>query len=175
MTKWSIDDKHSEIGFKVKHMMVTNVHGRFLEFEGNAEIDEDNFINSSFTFTANVDSINTGISDRDKHLKTTDFFNTKEYPTLTFKSTSITETDVNTYRIVGELTIREITNTITLNAEYDGATLIDPWGSTKRGLSATGKINRKDWGLTWNNTLNSGGLLVGEDVNLNLEVQFVKQ
>jgi polyisoprenoid-binding protein YceI len=174
-TKWSIDRTHSEIGFKVKHMMVTNVYGRFLEFDGDAQIDEEKFDNSSFSFHAGIASIDTGNTDRDTHLKSPDFFDETHYPRLRFVSTSINKVGDDSYRILGDLTIRDKTNPVALDVEYNGLNMVDPWGQTKKGFSATGKINRKDWGLTWNSSLDAGGVLVGEDINLSLEAQFVKQ
>lgn len=174
-TRWSIDRTHSEIGFKVKHMMVTNVYGRFLDFDGDAQIDEETFENSSFSFNAKIESVDTGNTDRDNHLQSADFFDSTQYPTLTFKSTSIGKVDDGYYRVTGDLTIRDTTKPVTLNVEYNGVSMVDPWGQTKKGLSATAKINRKDWGLTWNAALEAGGVLVSEDINLTLEVQFIKQ
>jgi polyisoprenoid-binding protein YceI len=174
-TRWSIDRTHSEIGFKVKHMMVTNVYGRFLDFDGEAQIDEETFENSSFSFNAKIESVDTGNTDRDNHLQSADFFDSTQYPTLTFKSTSIGKVDDQYYRVTGDLTIRDTTKSVTLNVEYNGVSMVDPWGQTKKGLSANGKINRKDWGLTWNAALEAGGVLVSEDINLTLEAQFIKQ
>lgn len=174
-TRWSIDRTHSEIGFKVKHMMVTNVYGRFLDFDGEAQIDEETFENSSFLFNAKIESVDTGNTDRDNHLQSADFFDSTQYPTLTFKSTSIGKVDGGYYRVTGDLTIRDTTKPVTLNVEYNGVSMVDPWGQTKKGLSATAKINRKDWGLTWNAALEAGGVLVSEDINLTLEAQFIKQ
>lgn len=174
-TRWSIDRTHSEIGFKVKHMMVTNVYGRFLDFDGEAQIDEETFENSSFSFNAKIESVDTGNTDRDNHLQSADFFDSTQYPTLTFKSTSIGKVDGGYYRVTGGLTIRDTTKPVTLNVEYNGVSMVDPWGQTKKGLSATAKINRKDWGLNWNAVLEAGGVLVSEDINLTLEAQFIKQ
>jgi polyisoprenoid-binding protein YceI len=155
--------------------MVTNVYGRFLDFDGEAQIDEETFENSSFSFNAKIESVDTGNTDRDNHLQSADFFDSTQYPTLTFKSTSIGKVDGGYYRVTGDLTIRDTTKPVTLNVEYNGVSMVDPWGQTKKGLSATGKINRKDWGLTWNAALESGGVLVSEDINLPLEAQFIKQ
>ena len=174
-TTWSIDQAHSEIGFKVKHMMVSNVYGRFLWFEGDANIDEDNFENSTFTFSADIASVDSGNPDRDVHIQSPDFFDSVHYPKMTFKSTSIGRVDDENFTVTGDLTIKDITKPVTLSVEYSGLSMVDPWGDTKRGLSANGKINREDWGLTWNSALEAGGVLVGKEVTLSLDVQFVKQ
>lgn len=173
-TKWLIDPTHSEIGFKIKHLMFTNVYGRFETFEGSAESDENGENIQSITFTADVSTINTGNSDRDNHLKGSDFFDVEKYPKINFTSVELQWKEDNTYNLLGDLTIRDITKRVSLIAEYNG-TMIDPWGNTKMGFSITGKINRVDFGITWNSALEAGGVLVGEDVNFNIEVQLVKQ
>lgn len=173
-TKWVIDPTHSEIGFKIKHLMFTNVHGRFKTFEGSAESDENGENIQNITFTADVSSINTGNEDRDGHLQSADFFDAEKYPKINFTSVELQWKEDNTYNLLGDLTIRDITKRVSLIAEYNG-TMVDPWGNTKMGFSITGKINRVDFGLTWNSALEAGGVLVGEDVNFNIEVQLVKQ
>jgi polyisoprenoid-binding protein YceI len=171
---WAIDPTHSEIGFKVKHMMFTNVSGKFNLFEADITNEEDNFETSVINFSAEVNSINTGNDDRDNHLRSADFFDVESFGKLTFKSTSVKKVNEGEYKISGDLTIKEVTKNITLDAEYSGL-MKDPWGNTKIGLSLNGKINRKEFGLTWNAALETGGVLVGEDIKLNAEVQFVKQ
>lgn len=173
-TKWVIDPTHSEIGFKIKHLMFTNVHGRFKTFEGSAESDENGENIQNITFTADVSSINTGNEDRDGHLQSADFFDAEKYSKINFTSVELQWKEDNTYNLLGDLTIRDITKRVSLIAEYNG-TMVDPWGNTKMGFSITGKINRVDFGLTWNSALEAGGVLVGEDVNFNIEVQLVKQ
>ena len=176
MTKstWAIDPTHSEIGFKVKHMMFTNVSGKFNQFEATIENDEDAFETSQINFSADVNSIDTANDDRDNHLKGTDFFDVENFAKLTFVSTSVKKVTAVEYQIIGDLTIKGITKSIALEAEY-GSPIKDPWGNTKIGLSLTGKINRKDFGLTWNAALETGGVLVGEDIKLAIEAQFAKQ
>lgn len=171
---WAIDPTHSEIGFKVKHMMFTNVSGKFDAFTADIVNEEAHFETSDIRFTAEAKSINTGNTDRDNHLRSADFFDTDTFGTLTFKSTAIQKVNEGQYEIKGDLTVKDVTKNITLNAEYSGL-MKDPWGNTKIGLSLTGTINRKDFGLTWNAALETGGVLVGEDIKLNAEVQFVKQ
>lgn len=171
--KWSIDPAHSEIGFKVKHLMFTNVYGRFETFEGSVESDENGQNIENITFTADVSSINTGNADRDNHLKGSDFFDTENYPKMNFTSVKLLWLNDNYYNLLGDLTIRDVTKQVSLSVEYNG-TMVDPWGNTKMGFNITGKLNRNDWGLTWNSVLETGGVLVGEDVNLNIELQVVK-
>lgn len=171
---WAIDPTHSEIGFKVKHMMFTNVSGKFNQFEATIETQGDAFESSKINFSTDVNSVDTSNTDRDNHLKSADFFDADNFAKLTFASTGIEKVSDSEYKISGDLTIREVTKNITFEAEYSGL-MKDPWGNTKIGLSLNGKINRKDFGLTWNAALETGGVLVGEDIKLVAEVQFVKQ
>jgi len=171
---WAIDPTHSEIGFKVKHMMFTNVSGKFNSFEAAIENEEEQFETSAITFSAEVSSINTGNDDRDNHLRSGDFFDVENFAKLTFKSTGVKKVNEGEYQVSGDLTIKDVTKNITLDAEYSGL-MKDPWGNTKIGLSLNGKINRKEFGLSWNAALETGGVLVGEEIKLNAEVQFVKQ
>lgn len=172
MKKWTIDPTHSEVGFKVKHMMFTNVKGLFNDYS--ADIDfKDDLKEANLQFEAKINSIFTNNTDRDNHLKSADFFDAEQYPTLNFKSTKI-EGNGSEYEITGDLTIKGITKPVTLNAEFSGL-MTDPWGNTKVGLNLDGKINRKDFGLTYNAALETGGVLVGEDVKLNAEIQLVEQ
>jgi polyisoprenoid-binding protein YceI len=171
---WAIDPTHSEIGFKVKHMMFTNVSGKFNQFEAAIENEDDDFSTSKISFSAEVNSVDTGNGDRDNHLRSADFFDVENFATLTFNSTSVQKVNEGLYHINGDLTIKDVTKNTTLEAEYSGL-MKDPWGNTKIGLSLNGKINRKDFGLTWNAALETGGVLVGEDIKLAAEVQFVKQ
>lgn len=173
-TKWAIDPTHSEIGFKIKHLMFTNVYGRFETFEGFAETDEYGENIQNITFTADASSVNTGNSDRDGHLKGQDFFDTEKYPKINFTSVELRWIGEKNYNLIGDLTIRDTTKQVSLLVENNG-TMVDPWGNTKMGFSVTGKINRVDFGLTWNSPLEAGGVLVGEDVKFNIEVQLVKQ
>lgn len=171
---WSIDPTHSEIGFKVKHMMFTNVSGKFNAFVATIENEDDNFETSKINFSAETASVDTNNTDRDGHLRSAEFFEADVYPKLSFVSTSIKKKSNNDYEIHGDLTIKNVTKNIVLETEYSGL-MTDPWGNTKAGLSLTGKINRKDFGLTWNAALETGGVLVGEEIKLASEIQFIKQ
>ncbi len=171
--RWVIDPTHSEIGFKVKHMMFTNVSGRFETYEAKITTEDNDFTKSSIEFSANIDSINTNNSDRDNHLKSADFFDAEKNPKLTFVSSSLVKSG-NDYELIGELTLHGITKTVKLETELSGL-LKDPWGNTKVGLNIFGKINRKDWGLNWNSAIETGGVLVSEEVKLNIEIQLLKQ
>lgn len=174
ITKWSIDPTHSEIGFKVKHMMFTNVSGKFLAYDATITTDGDDFENAAIEFSADIASIDTANSDRDNHLKSGDFFDAENHPKLTFIASSFKKINDEKYEITGDLSIRGVAKTVVFPVEYSGI-LTDPWGNTKVGLSIEGKINRKDWGLNWNSALETGGVLVGEEVKLNIELQFAKQ
>ena len=171
-TKWTIDPTHSEVGFKVKHMMFTNVSGQFDTYDATITTEDFDFSTAAIEFSANIDSINTGNSDRDNHLKSADFFDAEKNPKLTFVSSSLVKKG-DDHELTGELTINGITKTVKLDTEVSGL-LKDPWGNTKVGLNATGKINRTDFGLTWNSALETGGVLVSEEVKLNIELQFLQ-
>ena len=171
-TTWNIDPAHSEIGFKVKHMMFTNVSGKFDKYEGTFLTDGDNFDNAEIRFSADVDSINTGNADRDNHLRSADFFDAESHPKLTFKSSSVVKKGDN-YEISGDLNLHGVTQFVRLDAEFGGL-MTDPWGNSKAAWNLTGKINRKDFGLNWNAALETGGVLVSEEVRLFVEVQLIK-
>ena len=173
-TKWAIDPTHSEIGFKVKHMMFTNVSGKFLKFDGSIQTESDSFENAKIEFTGAIDSITTGSADRDTHLLSPDFFDSAQYPEIKFKASSFTKINEGEYELVGDLTLHGVTKSVKLATEFGGL-MTDPWGNTKVALSLEGKINRKDWGLNWNSALETGGVLVSEEVRLNIELQFIKQ
>lgn len=172
MKKWTIDPTHSEIGFKVKHMMFTNVKGFFNDYTADITFNDD-LKEADLQFEAKINSIFTNNADRDNHLKSADFFDADQFPSLKFKSTQISGSGED-YEIKGDLTIKGITRPVTLKGEFSGL-MSDPWGNTKVGLNLAGKINRKDFGLTYNAALETGGVLVGEDVQLNAEVQLVEQ
>lgn len=173
-TKWAIDPSHSEIGFKVKHMMFTNVSGKFENFEASAETENDDFTEAKFNFSADASSISTGNVERDNHLRSADFFDVEKFPKLEFKSTSMKKISGDKYELNGDLSLHGVSKPVTLDVEY-GGTMQDPWGNIKAGFTLNGKINRKDWGLNWNAALEAGGVLVSEDVRLNINVQLVKQ
>lgn len=173
-TKWTIDNMHSEIGFKVKHMMITNVSGIFSDFKASALTHGDDFTTAEFDFSASINSINTGAKDRDEHLKSDDFFNATEFPELTFKSTGVNKKTDGNLLILGDLTIRDITKHVELEAEFGGI-VVDPYGQTKAGLTITGKIKRSEFGLKWSAITEAGSIVVSDDIKLNSEVQLIKQ
>ena len=173
-TNWSVDPTHSEVGFKVKHMMFTNVSGKFDTFEANAVTDGEQFENAQISFSANADSVNTGNADRDKHLVGGDFFDAEQFPKLEFKSTSFQKKGEDNYEMKGDLTLHGVTKNIALDVEYGGIGK-DPWGNLKAGFTISGKFNRKDFGLNWNAALEAGGVLVSDEVRLNADIQMVKQ
>lgn len=173
-TKWAIDPTHSEIGFKVKHMMFTNVSGNFEKYEATITTEDDNFENAAIEFSADINSINTRNADRDTHLKSADFFDVENYPKLIFKASSFTKIDNENYELAGDLEIHGVKKFVKFPVEFSGL-MTDPWGNTKAGLTISGKINRKDWGLNWNSALETGGVLVSEEVRLNIELQLIKQ
>jgi polyisoprenoid-binding protein YceI len=173
-TTWNIDPVHSVAEFKVKHMMISNVKGQFTRLKGVLTLDESPLTDSHVEASIDADSINTRDEQRDAHLKSPDFFDAQTFPTLSFKSTRIAQGTGGELAVVGDLTIHGVTRNVTFNVEGPTAPAKDPWGSTRIGLSATTKINRKDFGLTWNSALETGGLLVGEEVTITLDVQFVK-
>lgn len=171
-TKWVLDPSHSELSFKVKHLMISNVKGEFRTF--NAEINGVDFFSSQLNVVVDASSIYTNENDRDTHLRSADFFDVENYKEILFTSTSFEKVDDENYKLLGNLTIKGVTNPVTLDVEF-GGTAQDPYGNEKAAFSINGKINRKDWGLNWNAALETGGILVGEEVKIGAEVQFVKQ
>lgn len=166
-TKWNLDPAHSEITFKVRHMMISNVKGEFTDFNVNLESEDDTFKNVTATAEIKTDSINTKNADRDAHLKGEDFFNAAQNPVITFKTNSLND-DIN-----GEITINGVTKPIELDVDFGGIN-VDPWGNTKAGFSFDGKIKRSDFGLNWNAALEAGGVMVSDEVKIAGELQFVK-
>jgi polyisoprenoid-binding protein YceI len=172
-TKWVADPAHSEIYFKVKHLMITTVTGYFREFEATAQTQDNDFSNADVYFAAKTASIDTNAADRDKHLRSGDFFESDKYPEMVFRSTGIEIKDDDNYTLHGDLTIRDVTRPVSLDVEYGGM-MKDPYGSEKAGFSISGRINRKDWNLNWNAALETGGVLVSDEVRLFCEIQMVK-
>lgn len=170
---WALDSTHSELQFKVKHLMITTVTGNIKSFDAELSSNSDDFANADISFSGNINSIDTGNNDRDNHLKSADFFDAEKYPAISFKSTSV-EKDGSDYVVKGDLTIKDVTKPVKLNAELGGIAT-DPWGNTKAGFTLNGKINRAEFGLTWNAALETGGVMVSEDVKILGELQFVKQ
>jgi polyisoprenoid-binding protein YceI len=169
---WTIDTAHSVLEFAVKHMMFTTAKGRFAEFGGTITFDPQDVANSSVEVTIDTASITTNTADRDAHLKSADFFDVENFPQATFRSTSV-EGDADDFVINGELTIKGVTQPVTLKGEFQG-TGVNPWGVEVAGFEARGKFNRKDFGLNWNQALESGGVLVSDEVKLSIDVQAAK-
>jgi len=174
-TKWGIDPTHSEIAFKVKHLMITNVKGVFREFDASIYTRGEDFMTSEIDFWMNPASVDTGVADRDAHLKSADFFDVENFKQIHFIGNTYEKVDYDgSYTLYGDLTIKDITRQIKLDVEFGGV-MKDPWGNEKAGFSINGKINRKDFGLVWNTTLEAGGVLVSDNVRISCEVELVKQ
>jgi polyisoprenoid-binding protein YceI len=171
LTKWTIDKAHSEIQFKAKHLVISTVTGQFNEFDGWLELEENDLNNAKAWFTADVNSISTNNTDRDNHLKSADFFDGEKFPQIKFETVRFEKTAENNYKMIGNLTMRDVTKEITLDVEY-GGTMVDPWGNTKAGYEISGKVNRHDFGLKWNAVTEAGGLVVGDEIKLALNVQL---
>lgn len=172
-TTWAIDPMHSEIQFKVKHLVISTVTGSFQKFEGKVETNGEGFEGSKISFSADIDSISTNNNQRDEHLKSDDFFNAEKFPKLTFESTSFTKVDDENYRLVGNLTIRDISQEVSLDVEFGGVAE-DSYGNTKSGFAVEGKISRKAFGLQWNGVTEAGSVVVGDSIKLIASVQFAK-
>jgi polyisoprenoid-binding protein YceI len=174
MAKWTIDPSHSEIGFKVKHLMITNVKGFFKAYSGEVETAGDDLNNASIKFSAQTASVDTASEQRDAHLRSADFFDADNHPSMDFVSTSVTKKSGDEYALKGNLTIRGVTKPVEFNVEFNGIAK-DPWGNTKSGATLSGTINRKDFGLNWNAALEAGGVLVSEEVKIHADVQLLQQ
>lgn len=174
LTKWSIDPMHSEVQFKVKHLVISTVSGFFKSFEGTVETENDDFENAEISFSIDINSIDTNQTPRDEHLKSAEFFDAATYPHIKFKSTSFKKTDDDKYELKGNLTIKDQTKPVSLNVEYGGSTA-DFYGNTKAGFEITGKINRKEFGLTWDGVTEAGSIVIGEDIKLTINAQLTKQ
>ena len=170
---YSIDTAHSTIGFTVRHAMVTNVKGKFVDFSGSLHLDGGDPSASSASIDVKMDSIDTGSADRDGHLKSADFFKTDEFPTMTFRSTKAEALGDEDYRITGDLTILGTTKPVTIDLEFNGAAK-DPFGNERVGFEGKAEIKRSDWGLTWNTTLETGGVLVSDKIKLNFDISAIK-
>ncbi|MFP5470238.1 MAG: YceI family protein [Bacteroidia bacterium] len=172
-TKWVLDPTHSEVVFKVKHLMISNVKGEFRTFNAELISEGENFENAKIKASIDAVSVFTNNNDRDNHLKSADFFDAENHKELTFVSSSISKVDDENYKIKGLLAIKGMSKEVEVDAEFGGIAK-DPWGNEKAGFSLSTTINRKDWGLNWNAALETGGVLVGEEIKINAEVQFVK-
>lgn len=173
-TKWSIDQSHSEIQFKVRHLMVSYVTGQFTRFNATVETKGDDFTTARVNFTADVNSISTHNEQRDAHLKNTDFFDAENHPELKFESDNIEKITDEEYKVEGILTIRGISKKVILTAEYGGI-MVDPWGNTRTGFTITGKINRKDFGVSFGMVSETGGVLLADEVKISVNAEFVKE
>ena len=170
---WVLDPTHSELQFKIKHLMISTVSGQFNEFKTTVETDDDDFTKAKVHFEAAVDSISTNNEQRDAHLKNGDFFDAEKYPSIIFESERMEKTGDDEYKLYGTLTMRGVSKKIILNAEFGGIAK-DPWGNTRTGFSITGKINRQDFGMSFGAVSETGGLLLGDEVRIIANVQFVK-
>jgi polyisoprenoid-binding protein YceI len=171
---WTIDSAHSQVQFSVRHMMISNVRGRFETFTGTVEFDENDPVRTSVEVQIEAASINTKEAQRDGHLKSPDFLGVETFPYIYFKSKRVEKVGERRGRIIGDLTIRDVTNEVILDVEYAGEAK-SPWGTVSAGFSATTKISRKDWGLNWNQALETGGVLVGDQIKIDIELELIKQ
>lgn len=171
---WTIDPDHSSIGFKIKHLMVANVKGSFDRHTGTVDLDDKDITKSKVEVSIDTASINTNVQKRDDHLRSADFFDVGKFPTMTFVSKKVAKAGKDKLKVTGDLTLHGVTKEVVLNVEELSAESKDPWGNIRRGATATAIINRKDFGLTWNKGLETGGVLVGEEVNIILEIEMIK-
>jgi polyisoprenoid-binding protein YceI len=173
-TKWNLDPSHTQIGFKVRHLMVTNVRGAFTKYEGNIHTADDDFTDADIDLSIDPASISTGDATRDAHLKSPDFLDVENFKEIHFKGAALERINVYDYVLHGDLRIKEVTKRIQLDVEFNGVAQ-DPWGGKRAGFEITGKINRKDFGLTWNAALETGGVMLGDEITINGEIQLVRQ
>ncbi len=172
-TKWVLEPSHSELNFKVKHMMISNVSGMFRKIDSTVTTDGDDLTTANISFTADVSSITTNNEQRDGHLMSADFFDAANHPQIIFNAQGLTSTGTDTYTASGELTMRGVTRPVTVNVEFGGI-IKDPWGNTRAGFTVNGKVNRKEYGLNWSALTETGGLVVGDDVKFEAHVEYVK-
>lgn len=173
-TTWTVDKSHSKVGFNVTHLVIASVDGYFKEFDAQITTSGDDFAKANISFTANTNSIFTDNNDRDKHLRSDDFFNAEKYPQMIFKGKAMKKISDNKYELVGDLTIRDVTKQITLDVKFNGI-VKDPWGNTKAGFKITGEINRFDYNLKWNKAIEAGSLVVGKEVELDINLELTKK
>ncbi|HVM88545.1 MAG TPA: YceI family protein [Puia sp.] len=173
--KWALDPTHSEVTFKIKHLMISNVTGQFTKFDVNAETEDEDFTTAKVSFTTDVNSITTGNDQRDGHLKSDDFFNAEKFPQIKFTATKYENVDDDgSYELYGDLTIRDVSRPVKLDVEFGGI-VKDPWGNTRAGFSITGKINRKEFGLAWHAVTETGGIVVSDEVRIHAGIELIKQ
>jgi polyisoprenoid-binding protein YceI len=172
---WTLDPTHSEVQFKIKHLMITNVTGQFSDFNASVQTEDEDFMTAKISFTADIDSLTTNNEQRDNHLKSADFFDLVNYPLLKFVATKYENVDHDgSYELFGDLTVRNITKPIKLDVEFGGI-IKDPWGNTRAGFTISGKINRKEYGLQWHAVTEAGGVVVSDDVRIHCNMEFIKQ
>jgi polyisoprenoid-binding protein YceI len=171
--KWNLDPAHAEVQFKVRHLMITTVTGSFGKFDASFETTGDNLETAKVNFSAQVDSITTNNEQRDAHLKSADFFEASKYPVLTFVSTNLERVSGEHYILYGDMSFHGITKNIKLNVEHGGV-ILDPWGNTRTGFTLEGKVSRKDFGLVWNAATEAGGVVVGDEVKIHVNAEFIK-
>ncbi|QEC44807.1 YceI family protein [Pseudobacter ginsenosidimutans] len=172
-TKWTLDPLHSELGFKIKHLMITNVSGSIKNFNIEMDTKEEDFATAQVRLTADIASISTNNEQRDAHLRNGDFFDTDNHPQMEFRSTKVEDKGDENFTLVGELTLKGVSKPVRLDVEYSGVTK-DPWGGERAGFTVTGKIKRSDWGISFNSVLETGGVALSDEVKINAEVQLVK-
>jgi polyisoprenoid-binding protein YceI len=171
---WNIDPEHSNVGFKVRHLMVSNVKGSFDKYTGKVELDDKDITKSTVTVAIETNTVNTNVQKRDEHLRSADFFDVAKYPTMTFVSRKVAKAGKGKLTVTGDLTLHGVTRPVVLVVEGPSKESKDPWGNIRRGATATTKINRKDFGLVWNAALETGGVAVGEEINIILEIEMIK-
>ncbi|MEP6746806.1 MAG: YceI family protein [Bacteroidota bacterium] len=174
MSKWVIDSVHSEVGFKVKHLVISNATGKFTTFEGTVESSKDDFSDAKISFSADIASIHTGQEQRDGHLKSADFFDAEKFPTLSFVSSSLTQVSGSDYILKGDFTMRGVTKPVELEVDFGGISK-DLYGQTVAGFEINGKLKRSEFGLTWSAVTEAGGLVVGEDVKIHVNAEIIKK
>ena len=173
-TTWNIDPEHSNVGFKVRHLMISNVKGNFEKHSGVVDINDKDITKSKVEVSIDIASINTNVQKRDEHLRSADFFEVAKYPTMTFVSKKVAKAGRDKLKVTGDLTLHGITKQVVLDVEGPSRESKDPWGVIRRGATASTKINRKDFGLVWNKALETGGIAVGEEIVINLEIEMIK-
>jgi len=174
IVKWTMDPTHSEVQFKVRHLMISNVTGIFPKFDVQVETQDLDFMTAKAKFTADTTVVTTNNEQRDQHLRSADFFDSAKFPSLSFVATKYEKVDNDSYELFGDLTIRDVTKNVKLDVEFGGV-ITDPWGNTRAGFTINGKINRKDYGLSWNAVTETGGLVAGNEVRIHVEVELIKQ
>ena len=173
-TKWSIDKAHSEVGFSVSHMVISDVEGKFHNYDGTIETNNNNWESAKINFTVEVASIDTDNEQRDNHLRSDDFFNAEKYPNITFVGKTMKKVGENKFKLTGDFTMRDVTKEISLDVEHKG-TVTDPWGNTRAGFEITGEVNRMDYGVKWSKSLDTGGLVVGNEVEFDISLEIIQQ